>query len=88
MNSKPLLPLPTDPFPDLGGEHRKRSPLRISETDQSVCPYAPSADDREMRYKSESNPARCVDHGIPKTLHAAGGLCKKVVEVRLQSKDR
>jgi len=31
MNEKPFLPLRTDPFPDLGGEHRKRSPLRISD---------------------------------------------------------
>ena len=31
MNLKAFLPLPPDPFPDLGGEHQKRSPLQISD---------------------------------------------------------
>jgi len=38
MNEKPALPLPTDPFPDLGGEHRKRSSLRISDWFRGVSP--------------------------------------------------
>ena len=88
MNSKALLPLKTDPIHQIGGELRIFRQLQISETDRNACQCVPSANVREKRYKSESNQARCGDHGIPQILHEADGLCKMVAEVRFRSKDQ
>ena len=88
MNSKALLPLPTDPINRIGGELRIFSQLRISETDRNACLCVLSANVREKRYKSESNQARCGDHGIPQILHEVDGLCRMVAEVRFRSKDQ
>ena len=71
-----------------GWELRIFSQLQISETDRNVCQCVLNANDRQKRYKSESNQARCGDHEIPRILHEVDGLCRKVEEVRFRSKDQ
>jgi hypothetical protein len=88
MNTKAHLPFQDDPIHRIGWELRILSQLPIIETDLSACQYVLNANVREKRYKSESNQARCGDHGIPQILHEADGLCKMVAEVRFRSKDQ
>ena len=49
MNEKPFLPLRTDPFPDLGGEHRKCSTLRISDWFRGVSPDSSEVFRRDVK---------------------------------------
>jgi hypothetical protein len=80
--------LPNDPIHRIGGELRIFRQLQISETDRNACQCVPSADVRVMRYKLESNQARCGDRVIPQILHGEDDLCRKVVVEWLRSKDQ